>query len=590
MNNSKMEFELVDAKFSNEFLNAFLTKMPVITIDTETGGLDWKTTNLKLISFCISDKETVYIIAPITDEDYAALRKAVNNFLSSYKGLLIFHNAKFDLHILKQFSGYNKPDFPFRISDTRLMGGLIDDSQNLSLSKMSEKYLNESKDANGWTLSNTIDLAAYCAKDSWLTWKLWRILKPLIQKDYYKLYMFELQLSQALLDIEEQGINVDCEYLENMRSELNIEILNYAQELIDKVGTFNPKSNEQLAEVLIKLGHPELIGRTKLGNPSVKDKDLKRCNDEYVQKILKIRQNKDLLANYIEPYLDKYIIDGKLYPNFNQIAKIKNEDEKIISTGRLSSSEPNIQNVNPILRRAFTVEEGYVHVYFDYSQIELRILAFLSKEKKLLSAYENNMDVHKQTAEALGVSRDMGKRINFSIVYGIGAKSLADYLEISPEDAVRHIKTFYNTYPNVLSYNKSMQQFASVNGYVRNIFGRTRKLQGEDCRKACNTIIQSTAADLIKRANVSVQEFLKDKKSKAILLIHDEEVIKMPLDEVKYIKDIQKIMEEERLKYGITVPTPVTIKYSNTNWAEEREDVDELISGKQYNYTQQGLY
>lgn len=405
----------------------------------------------------------------------------------------------------------------------------------------------------------------------------------------------EIPLSEVLFEMERKGFKIDLDYVRNFNQEYEARLKELEEKMIEIIGyRFNPRSNQEVSTILFKKLKLPSIKKTPKGSFFSTDAEVLEelaPLHPFVQYLLKYRTLYKIKSTYLEAFL-KYASPSthRLHTQFNQTGT---------ATGRLSSQNPNLQNI-PIkgeegqaIRRGFIAENGCLLCSLDYSQIELRILAHFSQDEKLISAFKKGEDIHTFTAcEIFQVSpndvtpemRRKSKIINFGIVYGMSAYGLAKELKISTKEAETIINQYFNRYPKIKDYIQETLEFAKKNGYVKTLVGRKRyipeiyssnktiKELGQ--RIAINTPIQGSAADLIKCAMVALHKELKRNKLKSaiILQVHDELVLEVPENEVEIIKKIApEIMENPfeylNLPYRIDVPIKVNFSFGK-NWAE----------------------
>ena len=415
-----------------------------------------------------------------------------------------------------------------------------------------------------------------------------KILKDLEQKQMLKLYEeIEYKTIFALFDMEQRGIGVDKEALKTYGDNLVSKIEQLENEIYELSGeTFNINSPKQLGEVLFE--HLKLPGakKTKTGySTSVEVLEGLATDYPIVEKILEYRQYAKLKSTYADGLLSYIKEDGRIYGKFHQT---------ITATGRISSTEPNLQNI-PIrmplgreIRKVFVPKEGYIYLDADYSQIELRVFAHVSGDENLIRAYQEKQDIHALTAsqvfhvpmdEVTDLQRRNAKAVNFGIVYGISAFGLSQDLKISRKEAQEYMDHYFSTYPKVKEFLDSTVEKAKETGEVETIYHRIRPIPelkssnfmqrsfGE--RIAMNSPIQGTAADIIKLAMIAVNMKLKEKnlKSQMILQIHDELLIETLIEEKE---QVEKILEEEMINVAkLLVPLEVEVKSGN-NWYEAK--------------------
>ena len=414
-----------------------------------------------------------------------------------------------------------------------------------------------------------------------------KLLNDLKDNQVYDLYQnIELPLSTVLAKMELNGIRVDKQILENMKTDIKEKIDDISSKIYNLAGReFNIASPKQLGEILfdeLKLPHAK---KNKTGY--VTDANVLGKLIEYpiVRLILEYRLLNKLYTTYLEGILNSVAPDGKIHTIYTQA---------LTRTGRLSSIEPNLQNIpvrnefGKLIRKAFIPEEDSVILSSDYSQIELRIFAHLAKVDELINAFKNNLDIHTKTAMDIfkvdkeNVTKDMrrqAKAVNFGILYGISPFGLAEDIGISPKEAKKFIETYFETYPGIKDYmNKEIEE-AHKNGYVLTIMNRKRTIEelsstnymqrsmGE--RMALNTPIQGSSADILKKAMVEIDNILtkENMKSTMLLQVHDELIFNVVNDELEKIKKIVKETMENTIK--LSVPLEVDIEVG-INWYDAK--------------------
>ena len=433
------------------------------------------------------------------------------------------------------------------------------------------------------------ELVAYMARQAAVCFDASEILKNrLLEEGMLSLFEeIEMPLSMVLYEMEKEGVTVQKEALNAYSEELKKQIDVLVKSIYEKAGMeFNINSPKQLGEVLFE--KLEIPGgkKTKTGYSTAVDV-LEKLQADYpiVSEILQYRTLAKLNSTYAEGLVCHIGEDNKIHTSFNQT---------ITATGRISSTEPNLQNIpmrmemGRLIRKVFVPEEGYIFTDADYSQIELRILAHLSQDEQLIEAYKMDEDIHRITAskvfdtpfeEVTELQRRNAKAVNFGIVYGISSFGLSQDLSISPKEAAAYIKQYFETYPKVKEYLDNLVAGAKEKGYVTTMFGRKRPIPelsssnfmqrafGE--RIAMNSPIQGTAADIMKFAMIAVFRMLKERnlKSKLILQIHDELVVETAEDEVDEVKTI--VTECMKNAAALAVSLEVDLHTGN-NWYEAK--------------------
>ena len=429
--------------------------------------------------------------------------------------------------------------------------------------------------------------AKYSCYHSLTAYQTWDVLKSrLEQEDMWKLYKeMELPLVVTLFDMEVAGVRVDGEELKAYGEQLKVRIAEVEKAIYEAAGeTFNINSPKQLGEVLFE--HLKLPNgkKTKTGYSTAAD-ILEKLAPEYpiVNQILEYRQLTKLNSTYAEGLATYIREDGRIHSTFNQT---------ITATGRISSTEPNLQNIpirmelGRLIRKVFIPADGYVLIDADYSQIELRVLAHMSDDERLIQAYKEAQDIHRVTAsqvfhipfdEVTSLQRRNAKAVNFGIVYGISSFGLSQDLSISKKEAAEYIEKYFETYPGIKHFLDTSVEDAKTTGYSITMFGRKRpmpELQSSNFmqrsfgeRVAMNAPIQGTAADIIKIAMIRVNQRLKQEglQSKLILQVHDELLIEAKAEEVEVVKQI--LAEEMHHAAELKVPLEIDMNCGE-NWYE----------------------
>lgn len=403
------------------------------------------------------------------------------------------------------------------------------------------------------------------------------------EKNMDELYFkIELPLIKVLMNMEYEGFKINKKYLENLKVELSNEVDEIEKKIYCIAGEkFNINSSKQLGEILFHKRNLPVIKKTKTGfSTDIEVLEKLKGHDEIIDFIIKHRTLKKIISTYIEGILALVTDDDKIHTKFKQ---------NITSTGRISSIEPNLQNI-PIrtdigrrIRKAFISSNGYTLVDADYSQIELRVLAHLSKDKKMVESFKNDLDIHRKTASEVfhvpldkvtDEQRSHSKSVNFGIIYGISDYGLSKDLNITRKEAKDYIEKYLATYPEVKIYMDNIVKLGERQGYVETLFNRRRYIPelnsknfnirsfGE--RVALNTPIQGTAADIIKIAMVNIfEEFTKRKlKSKLILQVHDELIVETADDELREVKDLLTSTMEKAI--SLIIPLKVDVEVGDS--------------------------
>jgi DNA polymerase I len=601
----KHDYQII--KTEEEFAEfvKLLSKQKIFTFDTETTGLDPFALQLLGISFSWQANQAFYVaIADIKGEGLFEEIKINSKWLDKLKPILenpkiekFGHHVKYDAEVLLN---YNIKVAPL-VFDPMLASYLLNPGtrshslDNLSFTEFGYQKISftqlttlENKKKISITQVPLAKLGNYSCEDADFTWRLYtQLSKKLENEKLTKLFNeIEMPLVPVLIEMEQNGIKIDTKFLKDFSKKLTSQIDSVTQKIYKMADQeFNIASPTQLKEILFdKLQiSTQGIGRTKTGFSTAADElDKLRGRHEIIDLISEHRELSKLLSTYIDA-LPELINKktGRVHTSFNQT---------ITSTGRLSSSNPNLQNI-PIktelgreVRKAFITDKGNKIVSADYSQIELRIVASISEDKNMITAFANDEDIHTITAAKMNnvkpeeVTKDMrraAKEVNFGIMYGMGANGLASRTGISRDEAAEFIRKYFEAFPNMKKYINETKDFVRDNGYVETLFGRRRYLPdihsgvpniaaGAE-RMAVNMPIQGTAADLIKLAMIKIHKDLSQISAgaKLILQVHDELVFEVPEKDVKKVSEFVKKAMEDIHKFKCPIKVEVE---SGDNW------------------------
>ena len=618
INTNIMSFDSVDYSCVQELgtLQNWISKINErgwVAVDTETTGLDDMVAELVGICLCVEVGEACYI--PLNhksgDDDLFGGSKLAPNQLPLQKVLELLkpifedpaiikigQNIKYDMKIL---SRYNIDIFP--IDDTMLLSyALNGGAHNHGMDSLSSRYLDHSpisiksllgsgKSAITFDQLSIAEAVDYAAEDADITLRLWKLFKPLLHKSRVtKVYeILERPLVSVLAEMEQNGIKVDRDTLSRMSNSFAQKMAGLEDEIFKAAGrSFNVGSPKQLGEILfdemeIPGGKKGKTGAYATGADVLEDLIVEGY--DFPSKVLDWRQLSKLKSTYTDALQDHINVDtGRVHTSYSMAGT---------STGRLSSTDPNLQNI-PIrtedgrrIREAFICDEGSVLLSLDYSQIELRILAQIADIDSLKEAFYQGQDIHALTASQMfdvpldkmdPMIRRQAKAINFGIIYGISGYGLARNLRIPRKEAQAFIEKYFERFPGIKDYMESTVSFAKENGYVQTLFGRrihtpeinTRGPQaGFSKRAAINAPIQGTAADIIRRAMIKMPGMIKQLPAKMLLQVHDEllfEVRKEAVDEtISIVKDVMETASLPALEMSI----PLTVDAGQgRNWAE----------------------
>lgn len=589
------DYTLVNDEATWEKFLTALKKQERFAIDTETSELDpWKADLLGL-SFSWKSGEGWYIVA---NEDRLEVLRPI---LEDPKIEKIGHNMKFDAEILK-LNGITLAPLSF---DTMLASYLLNPGTRqhsldaLAFTEFGYEMMPISAliGPKGKKQVSMADvpvekLAWYSSEDADFTWRLYEKLQPKLEKidDAGLFREIEMPTVDVLIDMELTGIRVDAEYLAEMSKRFHAELKKVEKKMFDMAGgEFNISSPIQLKEVLFERLKISTVGlgKTKTGVSTAAD-ELEKLKDAHpiVPLISQYRELSKLLSTYIDA-LPQLVNEktGRVHTSYNQA---------VAATGRLSSSDPNLQNI-PIrtdlgaqIRKAFIADRGKRLISADYSQIELRIIASMAQDEAMMASFRKGEDIHARTAANInGVPLDKvthqmrraAKAVNFGIIYGLGYVGLSQGEGISRDEAKLFIEKYFAIHKNIKAWIDNTKKLAHEKGFVETLFGRRRyfpeinssngMLVAAAERQAINAPIQGTAADLMKLAMIKVHAGLADvsKESKLLLQVHDELVIEAPIDDVERVSKFLKDTMEK--VYTLNVPIKVDVG-SGRNWGETK--------------------
>ncbi len=594
------EYHYVDSPSELKKLKTLLSKQKEICFDTETTGLDANQSELVGLAFSIKEHEAYYVPVPEDQKKAKEILDIFKPILEDESIMKIGQNIKYDCLILKWYD----VDVRGSLFDTMIAHYLLEPELRHNLNYLSETYLDYTpvsiesligKKGKGQLSMRDVPaekIKEYAGEDADLTLQLKQNLEPEIKKEKFeKLYwQTEAPLVNALVEIEYNGINLDAGFLATYSKELEKKIIESETSIYDTAGLkFNIASPKQVGQVLFEhLNVPYRWRKTKSGQYSTSEEKLVELSVDHpiISEILKFRGLAKLKSTYVDA-LPKMINPktGRIHSSFNQA---------LTATGRLSSNNPNLQNI-PIrtpegrkVREAFIPrDKDHILLAADYSQIELRLIAEISKDEAMLEAFKKGYDIHKATAakvygvpldEVTADQRRNAKTVNFSIIYGAGSLNLSRQLKIKRTEASQLIENYFKQYKGLKAYMDNQVSIAREQGYVETLLGRRRYLRDINSkngvlrshaeRNSINTPVQGTAADMIKMAMIKIHEVFKKENiaSKMILQVHDELVFDARKDELEKIKPII----EENMKTALpnlSVPILVGMDTGN-NWLE----------------------
>jgi len=598
--NTEHNYRLVESQADVDGLIKLLKFSKSYCFDTETTGVDPLMAELVGMSFAVKAGEAFYV--PVSEEFEVA-----KSFISQFKEVLedpslekIGQNLKYDIKVLKKYGIEIKEN----LYDTMLAHYLIEPERRHNMNYLAENYLGYTpvsiesligkKGKNQKSMRDVpLDkITEYASEDADITLQLKEKLQPKVEKKEVNelLTKIETPLINVLADMEYEGVALDKGFLEKFSSELGEEILVLKDNIFNLSGAeFNLDSPKQLGDILFEQMKLTYKGaKTKTGQYSTNEETLTKLKDDHeiFQHILDYRGLTKLKNTYVDA-LPQLINPntGRVHTTFHQT---------VAATGRLSSQTPNLQNI-PIrtengqkVRKAFIPrDKEHILLAADYSQIELRLVAEISKDKNLMEAFLEGQDIHSATAAKVygvgidEVDRDMrskAKMVNFGIIYAISAFGLSQRLKIPRTEAKELIENYFEQYPNVKKYMDETVEFARQNGYTKTLLGRKRFFRDIDSRnhtlrsaaerEAINSPIQGSAADLIKKAMIDIHNELNKRqlKSRMTLQVHDELVFDVFKPELEEVKDLVKDLMENAIP-NLSVPMKVDSGIGE-NWLE----------------------
>ena len=599
LNDSKSIYQRIESFEELKLLVEKMMKQEIVAFDTETEGLNALETDIVGISFSWQKGIGYYLPVKNNKSVHEKSFEILKPFFESTEIIKVGHNIKFDIQVLHKYNV--KVSSP--IYDTMVAHYLINPDMRHNLDTLSESYLNYSpisiesligkKGKNQISMRDvSIDkITDYASEDADITLQLKSIFDKEIEVNNLSkiFYDIEIPMINVLSEMETEGIKIDTSYLEKLDKEFEEDLEKLKKEIFKKSGEeFNLNSPKQLGEILFdKLKLVSKPKKTKTGQYSTSEEVLSSLANDHkiIEDILEWRSLDKLQNTYVKSLPNEVSsLTNRVHSSFNQT---------VTTTGRLSSNNPNLQNI-PIrtangqkIRRAFIPRgSDYILMAADYSQIELRVIASMSNEENMIDAFVNNQDIHTMTASKIynvdpeNVTREQrgnAKTVNFGIIYGVSAFGLSQQTDLNRSESKVMIDNYFLNYPGLKKYMSDQIDFARNNGYVETIMGRRRYLQNINSqnnmlrssseRNAINAPIQGSAADIIKIAMININSELKKQslKSKMLLQVHDELVFDVHKSEKDQIKDIVKTTMESAVK--LKVPLKIDLEFGK-NWLE----------------------
>ena len=592
------EYKLVENEEELRQLCDFFITKEFVSIDTETTSTDAISAELVGLSFSVEEKKAFYVAVPANYEEALKIVQIFKPLYESDKIMKIGQNIKYDYEVLTKYG----VTLQGKMFDTMIAHYLIQPELHHNMDYMAETLLGYQtihieellgpkgkKQKNMRDLSPT-DIYEYAAEDADITLRLKNVLEPRLKELGVEelFWNIEMPLVRVLADMELNGVCLDTEALQDTSKIFTERMKQYEQEIYKEAGEeFNISSPKQVGDILFgKLQIMDKPKKTKTGQYVTSEEVLQSLENKspIVRNILNYRGMKKLLSTYIDA-LPKLINPrtGHIHTSFNQA---------LTATGRLSSSDPNLQNI-PVrtddgkeIRKCFIPEEGCLFFSADYSQIELRIMAHLSEDENMMEAFREGHDIHRVTAAKIwhvdidkvtDAQRKKAKQANFGIIYGITTYGLAQRMDIPNGEAKELIEGYFRTFPKVQAYMEHAKEVARAKGYAETLFHRRRYLadinsrnatvRGFAERNAINAPIQGTEADIIKVAMVRIWERFKKEgiRSKMILQVHDELNFSVFPEEREQVERI--VIEEMQNAYPLNVPLIADAGWGK-NWLE----------------------
>lgn len=595
---TQYEYKLVENEEELRQLCDFFITKESVSIDTETTSTDAISAELVGLSFSVEEKKAFYVAVPANYEEALKIVQIFKPLYESDKIMKIGQNIKYDYEVLTRYG----VTLQGKMFDTMIAHYLIQPELHHNMDYMAETllgyqtiHIEELLGPKGKKQKNMRDLSPadiyeYAAEDADITLRLKNVLEPRLKELGVEelFWNIEMPLVRVLADMELNGVCLDTEALQDTSKIFTERMKQYEQEIYKEAGEeFNISSPKQVGDILFgKLQIMDKPKKTKTGQYVTSEEVLQSLESKspIVRNILNYRGMKKLLSTYIDA-LPKLINPrtGHIHTSFNQA---------LTATGRLSSSDPNLQNI-PVrtddgkeIRKCFIPEEGCLFFSADYSQIELRIMAHLSEDENMMEAFREGHDIHRATAAKIwhvdidkvtDAQRKKAKQANFGIIYGITTYGLAQRMDIPNGEAKELIEGYFRTFPKVQAYMEHAKEVARAKGYAETLFHRRRYLadinsrnatvRGFAERNAINAPIQGTEADIIKVAMVRIWERFKKERirSKMILQVHDELNFSVFPEEREQVERI--VIEEMQNAYPLNVPLIADAGWGK-NWLE----------------------
>jgi DNA polymerase-1 len=551
------------------------SKDSFVAVDTETTGLHWTTDQAFGVSLAWDDKGIFIRNTDYGTNNIGTLLKAL--FAAEHK-TYVFHNAEFDLHMMRETYG---TDMPINILDTLRLAYLKNPAESHGLKDLGEAEFGPAAGAAEDTIKEYMKqyrlkgyhqvpaefMDPYAVLDTVLTKALAHLYIDDVMADCQFLFKVEHKLIPIIVKMEQEGLRVDIEYINQLLKEFRVEQRVIQDSIYDIIGKpVEIASTKQLQEYFYDRLRITPPAETETGQRSVNEKSLEKIQHPVGTKVAKLvlrwRSLGKLASTYLEPYKDLY--GGRVHPHWNATGA---------RTGRFSSSGPNLQNIpkDDKIRRIFIPDNEFYD--FDYSQVELRIAADISGQRNMIQAFKEDADMHsytaamvlsKEIADVTPKERQIGKHLNFSVIYGSGSEGIQDKLEMTKIQADKVLNYFHSSFPQLRSKSRSLQKEAERNGYVRTLFGRKLPVNPDKTFTAGNYVVQGSAGDILKIALLKTAKYVDSVGGKIRNTVHDQ-ILFDNIDE-KHGEELKTIMQDFNMSSEI--PLKVDLQRSAVSWGD----------------------
>ena len=551
------------------------SKDSFVAVDTETTGLHWTTDQAFGVSLAWDDKGIFIRNTDYGTNNIGTLLKAL--FAAEHK-TYVFHNAEFDLHMMRETYG---TDMPINILDTLRLAYLKNPAESHGLKDLGEAEFGPAAGAAEDTIKEYMKqyrlkgyhqvpaefMDPYAVLDTVLTKALAHLYIDDVMADCQFLFKVEHKLIPIIVKMEQEGLRVDIEYINQLLKEFRVEQRVIQDSIYDIIGKpVEIASTKQLQEYFYDRLRITPPAETETGQRSVNEKSLEKIQHPVGTKVAKLvlrwRSLGKLASTYLEPYKDLY--GGRVHPHWNATGA---------RTGRFSSSGPNLQNIpkDDKIRRIFIPDNEFYD--FDYSQVELRIAADISGQRNMIQAFKEDADMHsytaamvlsKEIADVTPKERQIGKHLNFSVIYGSGSEGIQDKLEMTKIQADKVLNYFHSSFPQLRSKSRSLQKEAERNGYVRTLFGRKLPVNPDKTFTAGNYVVQGSAGDILKIALLKTAKYVDSVGGKIRNTVHDQ-ILFDNIDET-HGEELKTIMQDFNMSSEI--PLKVDLQRSAVSWGD----------------------